>query len=181
MSRAIAWRGPDDAGQWVDREQGIGLAHRRLSIIDLSPAGHQPMWDATGRVAIVYNGELYNYRELRRDLVAEGFRFHSQSDTEVLLNLYLARGEAMLTLLNGIFAFALWNTEEQTLLLARDGVGVKPLYYAQTAQGFLFASELKAILQDPQVDRTIDLRAVHYHLAYLWSALSEKTSVTDIH
>ena len=168
MNDAIAHRGPDDAGACWLPEDRLGLAHRRLSIIDLSPRGHQPMWDATGTAAIVYNGEIYNYRELRRELVADGFAFNSDCDTEVLLNLFLRDGDKMLTRLNGIFAFALWDSRSKSLLLARDGVGVKPLYYAETAQGTLFASELKALLNEPSVDRTLNHQAVYHHLVYLW-------------
>ena len=168
MGAAMAHRGPDDAGTWFDPRNGVGLAHRRLSIIDLSERGHQPMWDATGAVGIVYNGELYNFRELRSELVSQGFAFLSTCDTEVLLNLYLRDGEKMLERLNGIFAFALWDTRSRTLLLARDGVGVKPLYHAQTPRGTVFASELKALLQEPSVDRTVDGRSVRDHLLYLW-------------
>lgn len=168
MNASIAHRGPDDAGTlWLERAK-LGLAHRRLSIIDLSPTGHQPMWDADNRVAIVFNGEIYNFPELRRELEAQGYRFKGRSDTEVLLNLYRAEGDAMLARLNGVFAFAIWNPESQTLLLARDGVGVKPLYYTQTARGFLFASELKALLQEPGVSRVLDPLAVQSYLTYLW-------------
>ena len=168
MNEAIAHRGPDDAGTLALEGCAVGLAHRRLSIIDLSSRGHQPMWDATGSVAIVYNGEIYNYRELRRELVTDGYEFNSDTDTEVLLNLYRRDGKKMLERLNGIFAFALFDAERKTLLLARDGMGVKPLYYAQTPHGFLFASEIKALLQDPGIDRTLDQAAVHHHLIYLW-------------
>lgn len=168
MSHAIAHRGPDDMGTYHDPERGVGLAHRRLSIIDLSPAGHQPMWDVTKRAVIVFNGEIYNYRELRSDLINSGFRFHSNSDTEVLLNLYLRDGESMLPRLNGIFAFALWDTKRDALFLARDGLGVKPLYYAQTSKGFLFASEMKALLQDSGIARDINPLAVVGYLTYLW-------------
>src|SRR5215510_10852672 len=108
MANVIAHRGPDDSGEWYDRPAGVGLAHRRLSIIDLSPLGHQPMWDATGRVAVTFNGEIYNYRELRTQLEGQGHVFSSKSDTEVLLNLYLRYGDDMLSRLNGMFAFALW-------------------------------------------------------------------------
>ncbi|MGH7287181.1 MAG: asparagine synthase (glutamine-hydrolyzing) [Myxococcota bacterium] len=149
-------------------DAGVGLAHRRLSIIDLSPRGRNPMWDVTRRAAIVYNGELYNYRELRRELIADGYSFHSDTDTEVLLNLYLRDGEKMLERLNGIFAFAIWDTRKRSLLVARDGVGVKPLYFAETSRGFLFASELKALLQEPSIDRTLDLEAVRHHVLFLW-------------
>ena len=168
MSAAIAHRGPDDSGLLVDEEHAIGFAHRRLSIIDVSSRGHQPMWDSTRTVAIVYNGEIYNFAELRRQLVEDGYAFNSQSDTEVILNLYLRDGEKMLERLNGIYAFALWDTRADSLLVARDGIGVKPLYYAQTKLGMVFASELKALLQDPTIDRSIDARSVRDHLIYLW-------------
>ena len=143
MIRSISHRGPDDQGTYYHPAKGIGLAHRRLSIIDLSPLGHQPMWDAGQKVAIVFNGEIYNYRELRSELIAGGYEFKSHSDTEVLLNLYLRDGEKMLSLLKGIYAFAIWDSRDDSLMLARDGVGVKPLYYSETSKGFLFASELR--------------------------------------
>jgi asparagine synthase (glutamine-hydrolysing) len=168
MNDAQRHRGPDDAGVLFLPEARVGLAHRRLSIIDLSPRGRNPMWDATRKVVIVYNGELYNYRELRRELVADGYAFHSDTDTEVLLNLYLRDGEKMLERLNGIFAFAIWDTRKRELLVARDGVGVKPLYYAETPRGFLFASELKSLLQEPSIDRALDLEAVRHHVLFLW-------------
>jgi asparagine synthase (glutamine-hydrolysing) len=168
MSVAMAHRGPDDSGLLVDEEHAIGLAHRRLSIIDVSSRGHQPMWDSTRTVAIVYNGEIYNFAELRRQLIEDGFSFQSRSDTEVILNLYLRDGEKMLESLNGIYAFALWDTRTKSLLIARDGIGVKPLYYAQTKLGTVFASELKSLLQDPTIDRSIDSRSVRDHLIYLW-------------
>lgn len=169
MNHVIAHRGPDDAGIYFNPKKGIGLAHQRLSIIDLSPLGHQPMWDDTETVVIIFNGEIYNYRELRSGLIEKGFVFKSHSDTEVLLNLYLLNGKDMLSKLNGIFAFALYDTRDDLLFLARDGVGVKPLYYAETPNGFLFASEIKAILQEQTVDRTINPLAIHYYLTYLWS------------
>ena len=168
MHARLAHRGPDDDSCYWLPEKHLALAHRRLSIIDLSPLGKQPMWDATGTVVIVFNGEIYNYRELRAHLVADGYTFRSHTDTEVLLNLYLRDAEGMLEQLNGMFAFALWDTRHDTLFLARDGIGIKPLYYAETAKGFLFASELKALLQDTGLDRTLDLEAVHYYLTYLW-------------
>ncbi|MBN1256668.1 MAG: asparagine synthase (glutamine-hydrolyzing) [Planctomycetes bacterium] len=169
MSMAMAHRGPDDEGKWHDPEAAIGLCHRRLSIIDLSPCGHQPMWDATRRAVIAYNGELYNYRELREELIKSGYKFQSKSDTEVFLNLYLRDGVAMLTKLNGIFAFAIWDTKDKSLFLARDGVGVKPLYISQTPKGFIFASEIKSLLQSNDVNRNLSPEAIHYHLSYLWS------------
>jgi len=168
MNSAQAHRGPDDADVLFLPEVRVGLAHRRLSIIDLSPRGRNPMWDVTRKVVIVYNGELYNYRELRRELLSDGYAFHSDTDTEVLLNLYLRDGEKMLERLNGIFAFAIWDARKRSLLVARDGVGVKPLYYAETPRGFLFASELKALLQEPSIDRSLDLEAVRHHVLFLW-------------
>ena len=168
MIGTIAHRGPDDEGIYFNKEQGVGLAHRRLSIIDLSPAGHQPMWDVHKRAVIVFNGEIYNYRELRSELTRAGSQFRSHSDTEVLLNLYLRDGEAMLSHLNRIFALAIWDVEKKLLLLARDGLGVKPLYYAETARGFLFASEMKALLKEPSVGRDINHSAVQAYVTYLW-------------
>jgi len=168
MGKAIAHRGPDDAGEWYDPACGIGLAHRRLSIIDLSACGHQPMWDATGRFVIAYNGEIYNYRQLRDELISEGVPFRGHSDTEVLVNLWAQRGPDALSRLNGIFAFALWDTQTRDLVLVRDGMGVKPLYYAQTSGGLAFASELKAILQCRAVDRSPDPAAAACYVRYLW-------------
>jgi asparagine synthase (glutamine-hydrolysing) len=169
MAQAIRHRGPDDEGiEWLE-DGHVGLAHRRLSIIDLSPAGHQPMWDDDRSVAIIYNGELYNFRELRKELEDDGFRFRSHSDTEVLLQLYRRDAEAMLARLNGIFAFAIWDARARALFLARDPLGVKPLYYTRTASGFLFASEIKALLHSRELDRTLDLAALDRHLHLLWS------------
>lgn len=158
MTDAIAHRGPDGEGQWVDRN--IGLGHRRLAIIDLSPAGHQPMVSSDHRYVITYNGEIYNYRELRADLEAEGFRFRSQSDTEVLLCAISAWGPKALNLLNGMFAFALWDKQEQKLLLARDRYGIKPLYYSVTNNTLAFGSEQKAILAQPEFVRRLDKEAL---------------------
>ena len=168
MNRVMAHRGPDDEGIWCSSEQRVGLGHRRLAIIDLSPLGHQPMWDITRRVAIVFNGEIYNYKELRIDLEQRGYAFASQTDTEVLLNLYLAEGEDMLVRLNGMFAFALWDSEKQQLFIARDGFGVKPLYYAFTDRGFVFASEMKALLKEPSIPRRVDAQSVLNYITYLW-------------
>jgi len=169
MNEAIAHRGPDDAGTATYPEHRVGFAHRRLSIIDLSSRGRQPMTDVTGTVSIVYNGEIYNYRSLRKELIADGYRFKSDCDTEVLLNLYLRDAEKMLERLNGIFAFALYDSRDGSLLVVRDGMGVKPLYFAQTHKGVVFASELKALLQDTSIDRSLDPAAIHHHLLYLWN------------
>lgn len=164
MSLAIAHRGPDDFGHWVSPADGVGLATRRLSIVDLSPQGHQPMVDVSARAVISFNGEIFNYRELRHELERSGFAFRSNSDTEVLRNLYLRDGVRMLDRLNGMFAFAIWDLGSRTLFLARDGVGVKPLYYVETSRGFMFASEMKSLLQDPGVPREIAALAARRHM-----------------
>lgn len=127
----IAHRGPDDSGLVVDQGSGIGLGHRRLSILDLSPLGHQPMVAGEAGVTIIFNGEIYNFRELRRDLESRGHAFRGHSDTEVILALYLEHGERMLPMLNGIFALAVWDPRDRTMLIARDALGVKPLYVAE--------------------------------------------------
>ena len=168
MSDAIRHRGPDDSGEEFLSAHGVGLAHRRLSIIDLSAAGRQPMWDVTRRACITFNGEVYNFRELRRELERDGFAFATRTDTEVILNLYLRDGNQCLGRLNGIFAFALWDTRIASLLLARDGLGVKPLYYSASPRGVVFASELKAVLREPSVARTLDPDAVRQYTRFLW-------------
>ncbi len=144
MSDAIAYRGPDADG--LHLEPGCGLAHRRLSIIDLSPSGIQPMADGSGKVRITFNGEIYNFQELRSELEKAGIKFHSHSDTEVLLEGYRIWGIGLLPRLRGMFAFAIWNSQTQELLMARDRIGKKPLFFSKTSTGdFVFASELKAL------------------------------------
>lgn len=169
MNRLIAHRGPDDAGEWVNTRAGVGLGNCRLSIIDLSSDGHQPMANSSGTVQVAYNGEIYNFQSLREDLFAGGHRFNSQTDTEVLLHLYEQHGLDMLSKLNGIFAFAIWDEAKNQLFLARDGLGVKPLYYSETSAGFLFSSELKALLACEQVSKEIDPVTLHHHMTYLWA------------
>ena len=166
---ALSHRGPDDSGEWYSARALVGLAHRRLSIIDISALGHQPMENRPRTAVIVFNGEIYNFRELRADLEHSGHSFRGHSDTEVLLALYEAKGEAMLSLLNGIFAFAIWDDAARSLFLACDVMGVKPLYFAQTAEGFLFASELKALMGAGTIPATIDVASLFRTLAYLWS------------
>ena len=154
MTDAIAHRGPDGQGHWI--EGNVGLGHRRLAIIDLSPAAHQPMVNADHRYVLSYNGEIYNFRELRAELEAEGFWFRSQSDTEVVLNALAAWGVAALQRFNGMFALALWDRRERRLLLARDRYGIKPLYYSQQGHQFAFGSEQKAMLAIPGFERRLD-------------------------
>jgi len=152
---AMIHRGPDDAGDWWSADGRVGLAHRRLSIIDLSPAGHQPMHDASGSLSIVFNGEIYNFRELRDELIAKGHTFRSKSDTEVILKAYLEWGALCLSRFNGMFAFALYDARQQTVFLARDRAGEKPLFYIHVGGELRFASELKALLADVALPRRI--------------------------
>lgn len=168
MGQTVAHRGPDDGGTWFEPTYRVGFAHRRLSIIDLSPLGHQPMWDVERRACIVFNGEIFNYRQLARELRRDGVKFCGASDTEVLLNLFLRDGERFLEKLNGMFALAIWDNASRRLLVARDGMGVKPFYYATTPDGFAFASELKALMRVPGIDRTLDLEAISHYLCYLY-------------
>jgi asparagine synthase (glutamine-hydrolysing) len=163
MSAAIAHRGPDGEGFFA--EPGVALVHRRLSIIDLA-GGRQPMGNEDGSVQVVLNGEIYNYRELSQWLVARGHTLRTQSDTEVLVHLYEEAGEELVLRLRGMFAFALWDRTRRRLLLARDRVGLKPLYVYRDGEKVLFGSELKAILAHPNVDRSIDPAAVEDYLAF---------------
>jgi asparagine synthase (glutamine-hydrolysing) len=183
MAAAMAHRGPDDSGLFEDRKSSVGLAHARLSILDLSLAGHQPMISDDGRVVLAFNGEIYNFMDLRHELEDLGYCFHGHSDTEVLLGLYIvnrSKGDwckEILQRLNGIFAFALWDADRSELLLARDAFGVKPLYYSVTNAGFSFASEIKAMpsmLSSCSTQRTwadsgtLDTAAINRYLTYLW-------------
>lgn len=143
--RALHHRGPDDAGLWMNAARSVGLAHTRLSILDLSPGGHQPMISADGRRVICFNGEVYNFRELRTELAQCGVVFKTESDTEVLLQLYERDGEAMVGRLRGMFAFCLWDEDRQQALLARDPLGIKPLYVHEGSETLAFASELRAL------------------------------------
>ena len=158
-------RGPDDAGEWWSEDNRVGLAHRRLSIIDLSPAGHQPMHDGKNAFTIVFNGEIYNFLELREELAAKGSMFRSHSDTEVILAAYREWGTDCLSRFNGIFAFAIYDRLQQSLFLARDRAGEKPLFYRHDGGSLRFASELKAILADKTVSRRIDKQALDCYLA----------------
>jgi asparagine synthase (glutamine-hydrolysing) len=162
---ALAHRGPDDAGAWWSEDGRVGLGHRRLSIIDLSPAGHQPMHDASGALTLVFNGEIYNYGELREELIAKGYVFRSQSDTEVILAAYREWGTTCLERFNGMFAFALYDEQHKSLFLARDRAGEKPLFYYQANGELRFASELKALLADHALPRRIERESLDCFLA----------------
>jgi len=167
-NRLQAHRGPDDQGHYRDKDEQIALGHVRLSILDISPLGHQPMLSDDREVVLVFNGEIYNFRELRAELEAGGTRFRGHSDTEVLLALYLRDGAAMLPKLNGIFAFAIWDRRNCELFVARDALGMKPLYYVESINGFAFASEIKALLPLSGSDRELDPASLHRYLSFLW-------------
>lgn len=177
MTDAIAHRGPDGEGFYTD--SFIGLGHRRLAIIDLSPLAHQPMTTPDGQFAISYNGEVYNFQELRIELEALGCSFRSRSDTEVVLNAYAQWGPDCITKFNGMFAFAIWDKTGQELFLGRDRYGIKPLYYAFIGHYFLFASEQKAILTHPIVNREIDLEALLEYFTFQ-NIFTDKTLLKGI-
>ena len=177
MIATLRHRGPDDEGVWTDGR--AGLAHARLSIIDLSPAGHQPMASTDGAVWITYNGEIYNFAEIRQELEALGYPFRSRSDTEVIVNGWHAWGPKVFTRLRGMFALGIWDRRSQRLVLARDRLGKKPLYYAPTATAFLFGSEIKALLTWPGLSRTADLSAIDSYLTFGYVA-APQTAFTGI-
>ncbi len=169
MADAVAHRGPDDDGIWADEAEGLFFGHRRLSIVDLSAAGHQPMLSASGRYVLDYNGEIYNFRELRAELEQAGAApaWRGHSDTEVMLAALEHWGlEGALARLNGMFAFALWDRREKSLILARDRLGEKPLYYGRCGSTFLFGSELKALTGHPAFDGVVDRQALTLFLRY---------------
>ena len=159
-------RGPDDRGTWVSSDGRVGLGHARLSILDVSSAAHQPIANETGDVHLTYNGEIYNFPELRAELEKAGHRFVSRTDSEVVVHGYEEWGDDMVRRLRGMFAFAIWDEPKQRLLLARDRIGIKPLYYALDGDAFHFASELKAIEAGALADRTIDASALWDFLTY---------------
>lgn len=168
MCDVIKHRGPDEEGSYFDDSLGIALGHRRLSIIDLK-SGQQPMTDDEGRVWIVFNGEIYNFPELRKDLLNKGYKFHTHSDTEVIINFYKEYGEKNFDKLNGIFSFAIYDKQQQCLILARDHFGVKPLYYTKQNGKFIFSSEIKSILSEPSVLKEIDLEALDTFLTFRYN------------
>jgi asparagine synthase (glutamine-hydrolysing) len=163
MCTVIKHRGPDDEGIFLDDHIGLGM--RRLSIIDLE-TGHQPIHNEDESIWIVFNGEIYNYRELRQFLEEKNHRFYTSSDTEVLIHLYEELGDDCVTMLNGMFAFAIWDANKKKILLARDRIGIKPLHYVILSNKLIFGSELKSILQDTDVKREVNLTALHHFLAF---------------
>lgn len=176
-SDALRERGPDSQGIWLDPAQSIGFAHRRLSIIDLSDAASQPMHHVGNRYSIIFNGEIYNYRALRAELSARGEVFRTHGDTEVILALYAREGAAMLRRLRGMYAIAIWDAETRSLFLARDPYGIKPLYYAEQASRFSFASQVRALLTDKAISRRLSLPG--YAGYQLWGSIPEPHTLFD--
>jgi len=181
MGNAIAHRGPDAKGEYLD--DIVGLCHRRLSILDLSEAGNQPMFSHDQDIVIVFNGEIYNFLDIKKSLEAQGETFVSTTDTEVIIKLYQKHGVECLSYLNGMFAFAIWDKQQQQLFIARDRLGKKPLYYYQDPkepQRFAFASEIKSILTLPSINKELRLDAVYDFFAYQYVP-DPKSIFTDIH
>lgn len=167
MRDTMSHRGPDDAGVYVTEDRRIGLGNRRLAIVDLSPAGHNPMPNEDGRVWITFNGEIYNHESLRPALEAKGHHYRSRTDTETIIHLYEERGLDFVQEIEGDFAIALWDENTKRLVLARDRIGVKPLYYTVSDGRLIFASEIKAILEHPSVSRDVDEEALYHYLTFL--------------
>ena len=167
MMKALRHRGPDEDGVFFDRREGVALGHLRLSIIDVA-GGRQPIFNEDESLCIVFNGEIYNFEELREGLVRRGHRFRTRSDTEVILHLFEEEGERTPELLNGMFAFAIWEQRKRELFLARDRLGIKPLFYRPTAGRFVFASELKGILADTSTPRVVDPVALDRYLTFMY-------------
>ncbi|HCW09225.1 MAG TPA: asparagine synthase (glutamine-hydrolyzing), partial [Cytophagales bacterium] len=163
---ALAHRGPDSSGLYFDRVHGVGLAHRRLSIIDLSDAGHQPMSSEDKSLQIVYNGEIYNFMNIRKDLQRKGYQFFSTTDTEVVLNAYCEWGVSCLDRFVGMFAFAIWDRNKKRLFLARDRMGIKPLFYHLKTNALVFASELKAMMALKSFEKEVDEASLPLFLHY---------------
>ncbi|MHA1338005.1 MAG: asparagine synthase (glutamine-hydrolyzing) [Promethearchaeota archaeon] len=177
MNKILSYRGPDDSGIYIDKN--ISLGHNRLSIIDLSKAGHQPMKNEEGNLWIVYNGEVYNYKEIRKKLELKGYNFNSNTDTEVILASYEEFGKRCLNLFNGMFAFAIWDSDKKELFLARDRIGIKPLYFMIFDKNLIFSSEIKAILQY-DFEKLIDLQSLNNYLTYRFIP-SNKTIIQGIY
>jgi asparagine synthase (glutamine-hydrolysing) len=177
MTQAVAHRGPDGEGVYVD--DCVALGHRRLAIIDLSPAGHQPMPSVDGQYVLTFNGEIFNFKELRGELEGCGHQFRSRSDSEVLLNAFIQWGPACVDRFNGMFAFAIWNRAKRQLFLARDRYGIKPLYFARTGDVFLFGSEVKALLAHPRFGVRMDRRGLLEYFSFQ-NFLTDRTLFEDV-
>ena len=180
MQTALQHRGPDDAGIYISTDKQTALAHTRLSILDLSSAGHQPMSTSDGRYSITFNGEIYNFQELRENLISQGEKFHSQTDTEVILKLYQRIGSDCVQHLRGMFAFAIWDDLEKTCFLARDPLGIKPLYYYQLGTTLVFASELRAVLASGLPAINMSVEGLYGYLT-TGSVPEPYTLIADIH
>ena len=180
MTDVMRHRGPDGRGIWISDNGTVGLGHRRLAIIDLSAKGAQPMANETGSVWITFNGEIYNYQNLRRRLRDSGHVFKSESDTEVLVHLYEEVGDDLVLAIDGDYAFAIWDGRQNRLLLARDPAGVKPMYYAYAGPYFIFASELKSILKHPLIQKSVDEEGLYHYLTYL-SVPAPMSMVKGVH
>ncbi|MDX6672999.1 MAG: hypothetical protein QOH11_417, partial [Solirubrobacteraceae bacterium] len=167
MRDTMQHRGPDDGGSWLSPDGRVALAHRRLSIVDLSAAGHQPMANEDGTVWITFNGEIYNHADLRPELEAKGHRYRSHTDTETILHLYEEEGPRCVERLHGMFAFAIWDARKREMFMARDRLGIKPLYYAQPPRGFVFGSEIKAIHEQPAITPDLDEEAFFHYLTFV--------------
>jgi asparagine synthase (glutamine-hydrolysing) len=182
LMAAMAHRGPDDAGKLIDSDAGLAIGHNRLSIIDLGSGGHQPMVNANNGDVLSFNGEIYNFRELRRQLETKGYCFQSQSDTEVLLQSFAAWGVECVRHIRGMFTFAVWRPPERALFLFRDPMGIKPLYYWNWADhGVVFASELKALLAFPRFRASVDRRAMGQFLEFGYTFEGDRTILKGIH
>ena len=176
MTDSLAHRGPDGEGYWI--HENVGIGHRRLAIIDLSPLGHQPMVSSDSRYVLTFNGMIYNHRELRAELEARGHRFRSSSDTEVVLNAVIEWGPDALRRFNGMFAFGFYDSRERTLLLARDRYGIKPLYVSHQGDVFAFGSEQKAILARSSFRRRLDKPALMEYITFQNDALIQNSEPT---
>ena len=166
MGHVLKHRGPDDSGFLISSDRKVAFAHNRLSIIDLSQAGHQPMQDKDGSLWITYNGEVYNFIEIKKELEIRGYKFKGYSDTEVIISAYMEWGRECIQKFNGMFAFGIYDSMRRCIFLARDRIGKKPLYYAQYNGKFVFASEIKVFLCDPEFPKEIDYRALNFYLSF---------------
>ncbi len=180
MTDEIHHRGPDDGGVYISPDQRLGFGFRRLSIVDLSSAGHQPMSNADGSIWIVFNGEIYNHLDIRKDLEAKGYRYHSKTDTETILYAYQEYGIDFISKLYGMFGIAIWDAHKERLLLVRDRIGVKPIYYTIKDGALYFASEIKAIVKHPAISSEMNRQGLYDYLTF-WTTPAGETLFKDIY